>query len=154
MPALNLVKRNFFRDSIQLMRLSEEAKKLPGVVDAVVSMGTDTNKLLLEQLGLLVAEGRNAGDGDMVIALSVAPGSDAAGALDQVQQLLMSPPRSEAEGGDGETFHSIESAIQHLPGANLAVVSLPGSQATGPSMELLKKGINVQLFSDHVSLED
>lgn len=42
-----------FRDSIQLMRLSEDVKKLEGVEDAVVSMGTDTNRRLLQDLGLL-----------------------------------------------------------------------------------------------------
>jgi FdrA protein len=155
LSVLNVVKRNFFRDSIQLMRLSEEAKKVPGVSDAVVSMGTETNKLLLEQLGLLTAEGKGAGEGDMVLALSVAPGSDVGRAMEVVERMVLSPPASSeglAQGAD--TFHSIESAIKNLPGANLAVVSLPGSQAFEPSMELLRRGINVHLFSDHVSVED
>ena len=154
MPVLNVVRRNFFRDSIQLMRLSEDAKRLPGVLDAVVSMGTETNKLLLSQLGLLMAEGRGAGDGDMVIALSVAQGADAEGTLAKVQQMVLSPPRSEAQGEETETYHSVGSALKRLPGTNIAIVSLPGNQAFGPSMELLERGVNVHLFSDHVSLED
>jgi FdrA protein len=154
LSVVNVVRPNFFRDSIQLMRLSEEAKKLPGVLDAVVSMGTETNKLLLEQLGLLMAEGKAAGDGDMVIALSVAQGSDAASTLDKVQQMVLSPPRSEGQGEETETYHSVESALRVLPSANLAIVSLPGNQAFEPSMTLLRKGVNVHLFSDHVSLED
>jgi len=152
LPVLNVVRHNFFRDSIQLMRLTEEAKKLPGVVDAVVSMGTETNKLLLAQLGLLMPEGRGAGDGDMVIALSVAAGSDAGAAMDSVQRMVMSPPRTEGQAKSAETYHSVDSALRALPGANLAIVSLPGWQAFEPAMDLLRRGLNVHLFSDHVSL--
>jgi len=154
LSVLNVVTRNFFRDSIQLMRLSEDAKKLPGVVDAVVSMGTETNKLLLEQLGLLMAEGKAAGDGDMVIALSVAQGADPRSTLEKVQQMVLSPPRTEGQGEEPETYHSVESALRVLPGVNLAIVSLPGSQAFEPSMALLRRGVNVHLFSDHVSIEE
>jgi FdrA protein len=155
MPILNAVKHNFFRDSIQLMRLTEDAKKLPGVVDAVVAMGTDTNKLLLQQLGLIQEEGKAAGDGDLVLAVSVASGSNAEDVMANVERLVMSPPSASAiPGQSAETYYSIESALEHAPGADLAIVSLPGSQAFEPTMELLRNGINVHLFSDHVSRED
>ena len=36
----------------------------------------------------------------------------------------------------------------------MAIVSLPGSQAAGAAEELLKAGVNVHLFSDHVPIED
>jgi len=136
------------------MRLSEEAKKLPGIDDAVVSMGTETNKLLLEQLGLLMPEGRGAGDGDLIIALRVAGRADPGQAMDSVQRLVMSPPHSDDQTGGAETYHSIESAVRALPGVNLAMVSLPGGRAFEPSMELLERGVNVFLFSDHVSIEE
>ena len=155
MPVLNVVKRNFFRDSIQLMRLTEEAKKLPGVADAVVAMGTGTNRLLLQQLGLLETEGKSAGDGDLVLAVSVASGFRAEEVMARVEQMVMSPPSAPLTPGRGvETFYSIDSAVEHLPGTNLAIVSLPGNRAFEPAMELLHKGISVHLFSDHVSRED
>ena len=53
----NVVKRNFHRDSVQLLHLSEEAKKISGVKDATVVMGTTTNKEILEKLDLLTDEG-------------------------------------------------------------------------------------------------
>lgn len=154
MVVLNVVKRNFFRDSIQLMRLTEEAKKLPGVIEVVVSMGTDTNKLLLKQLGLLGTEGNGAGDGDLVLAASVMPGFDGAEVMASVEKMVMSPTSASPPGQTVETFHSIDSAVERLPGANLAIVSLPGAHAFEPTMQLLQRGINVHLFSDHVSLED
>jgi FdrA protein len=155
MPVLNVVKKNFFRDSIQLMRITEDAKKLPGVVDAVVSMGTDTNMLLLKQLGLLASEGEGAHDGDLIVAVKVGQGQDSGKVMESVVQLVMSPGSGAgAPEGASETYYSIDSAVKHLPGANLAIVSLPGNQAFDPTMELLKHGINVHLFSDHVSRDE
>ena len=74
MPVVNLVRKNLFRDSIQLMRLTEEVKKLGGVDDAVVSMGTDTNRRLLKDLGLLGRESSGAGGGGRINAVRVDAG--------------------------------------------------------------------------------
>ncbi len=153
MPVVNVVKRNLFRDSIQLMRLSEEVKKLEGVEDAVVSMGTDTNRRLLRDLGLLAKEAKGAADGDLMIAVRVKAGDDAAEVMARVEQMVMAPPASTG-GARTTVLHSVQSAVERMPDANLAVVSLPGKQAFGPSMELLRSGVNVHLFSDHVSLEE
>ncbi len=149
---INVVKRNIFRDSIQLMRLTEDVKKLEGVDDAVVSMGTDTNRRLLSELGLLASESKGAGDSDMIIAVLVKSGFDGREVMGRVENLVMAPPK--ASGGPRtQVLHSISSALERLPKANLAVVSLPGKQAFEPSMELLRSGVNVHLFSDHVPME-
>jgi len=149
LPVLNVVKRNLFRDSIQLMRLTEDVKKLDGVDDAVVAMGTDTNRRLLQDLGLISKETAAAGDGDLIMAVRVRQGFDGADVMQNVEKLVMAPPA--ASGGQRTTvLHSVSSAIERLGGANLAIVSVPGGQAFEPSMELLRNGINVHLFSDHV----
>jgi len=153
LPVVNVVKRNLFRDSIQLMRLSEDVKKLDGIEDAVVSMGTDTNKRLLRDLGLLAKEARAAADGDVMIAVRVKAGADSAQVIARVEEMVMAPPA--ATGGTRTTvLHSVRSALERMQGANLAVVSLPGKQAFEPSMELLRNGVNVHLFSDHVTIEE
>jgi succinyl-CoA synthetase alpha subunit len=149
---VNVVKRNLFRDSIQLMRLSEDVKKLDGVDDAVVSMGTDTNRRLLKDLGLLGNESRSAGDGDLIIAVRVSGGFNVGDVMARVEQLVMAPP-APSGGTRTKVFHSVESALEAARGANLAIVSLPGKQAFEPTMELLKRRVNVHLFSDHVPLE-
>ncbi len=152
MGVINVVKRNIFRDSIQLMRLTEDVKGLDGVDDAVVSMGTDTNRRLLSELGLLASESKGAGDSDMIIAVRVKSGFDGEEVMGKVENLVMAPPK--ASGGPRtQVLHSISSALERLPRANLAVVSLPGNQAFEPSMELLRSGVNVHLFSDHVPVE-
>ena len=152
MTVVNIVKRNLFRDSIQLMRLSEEVKKLEGVEDAVISMGTDTNRRLLEDLGLLGRESRGAGDGDLIIAVRVGGGSASGEVMGRVEKLVMAPPVS-SSGARTRVLHSVGSAVDAMGGANLAIVSLPGKQAFEPTMELLRNGVNVHLFSDHVPLD-
>jgi succinyl-CoA synthetase alpha subunit len=152
LPVVNVVKRNLFRDSIQLMRLSEDVKKLDGVDDAVVSMGTDTNRRLLQDLGLLGSESRGAEDGDLIIAVRVSGGSDVGEVMGRVEQLVMAPPVSSG-GTRTRVLHSVRSALDAMQGANLAIVSLPGKQAFDPTMELLRNGVNVHLFSDHVPME-
>ena len=152
MPLAEVVLHNLFRDSIQLMRLSEEVKKLDGVGDAVVAMGTETNRHLLQDLGLLGRESRSAGDGDLVIAVRTNEGADEAEVMARVQHLVMSPPAG-AGGQRTTVFHGLRSAMDRIGRANLAIVSVPGWQAFDPTMELLRNGVNVHLFSDHVPLE-
>jgi succinyl-CoA synthetase alpha subunit len=134
------------------MRLSEDVKKLDGVDDAVVSMGTDTNRRLLRDLGLLGNESKSAGDGDLIIAVRIHGGFSANAVMAKVEQLVMTPP-APSGGTRTRVFHSVESAIGAIPDANLAVVSLPGKQAFEPTRELLRNSVNVHLFSDHVPLE-
>jgi FdrA protein len=145
----NVVKANFYKDSLQLMQLSEDAKKLPGVKDAAVVMGTSTNKELLERLGLLVGEGRNASESDMLIAVMSNEEGKLGSVVEQVEELLTRPAAAKAE-----AFSSVDEAIKAMPDANLAVVSIPGEYARDVVKKLLDAGIHVHLFSDHVSHED
>ena len=152
MAVAEVVLRNLFRDSIQLMRLSEDVKKLEGVADAVVAMGTETNRRLLQDLGLLGKESRSAGDGDLIIAVRTREGADASEVMGRVQALVMSPPAG-AKGQRTTVFHRVKTAMDRVGQANLAIVSVPGWQAFEPTMELLRNGVNVHLFSDHVPLD-
>ena len=150
MPVVkNVVKKNLFRDSVQLLQLSEEAKKIEGVINAAVVMGSDLNKKLLEREGILTDEGRAASENDMIIAVKVKDGVDVNKVIEKIEELLTAPAAA------AETYYySIESAIEHLPGANLALVSVPGQYAKEVVIPFLERGIHVHLFSDHVPLED
>ncbi|OYT45395.1 MAG: hypothetical protein B6U85_08750 [Desulfurococcales archaeon ex4484_42] len=143
----NVVKKNFYRDSVQLLHLSEETKKLPGVIDAAIVMGTKLNKELLEKEGLLTNEGRVATENDMIIAVKVAEGVNVDEVISKVESMLTAPAAAEAY------FYSLDSAIETFKDANLAVVSVPGQYARDIVIKLLEKGLHVHLFSDHVPLE-
>src|SRR4029079_3866150 len=53
-----------------------------------------------------------------------------------------------------EPPRSITGAARRLPGANLAVVSVPGAHAAAEAHQALSAGLHVFLFSDGVSLDD
>jgi len=66
----NVVKKHFFRDSVQMMMLSQELKKEEGVIDAAILMGTELNKDTLLRCGLLTNDGEKAEESDTLISLT------------------------------------------------------------------------------------
>ncbi len=145
----NVVKTNYYRDSLQLLHLSEEAKKIEGVRDAAVVMATSTNKEILSKLKLLTSEGLGASPSDLIIAVLADSESAIDHGIHRIEASLTQPPTS-SKG----RFHTIDAALQFMPDANLAIVSIPGEHARRIVTSLLEKGLNVHLFSDHVSQED
>jgi FdrA protein len=144
----NIVKKNLHRDSVQLLHLSEEAKKIDGVRDAAVVMGTSTNKEILQKLGLLTDEGRAASESDMILAVMADSQSLIEKGLQQIEEMILKPPPAK-----GRVFYSVDAALQAVPDANLAVVSIPGEYARQIVLKLLDGGLSVHLFSDHVPPE-
>ncbi len=84
----NVVKPNLYRDSVQLLHLSEEAKRIDGIKDAAVVMGTSTNKQILEKLGLLTEEGRRALENDMILAFKIGSAMLAEVALQHLERIV------------------------------------------------------------------
>lgn len=144
----NVVKKSFRRDSVQLLHLSEEAKKIDGIRDAAVVMATTTNKVILEKLRLLTDDGRAASENDMILAIMADSPPLMEKGLRQIEEMLLRPPSAK-----GRAFYSIDAGLQAVPDANLAVVSIPGEYARDVVLKLLNKGLSVHLFSDHVPPE-
>jgi FdrA protein len=144
----NVVRKNLHRDSVLLLKLSEEAKKIGSIKDAAVVMGTVTNKEVLAKLGLLTEEGKAATDSDMILAVMADSESEIEEGVKQIETMILRPPAAK-----GRSYYSIEGAIEAVPDANLAIVSVPGEFARDVVRKLLERGIHVQLFSDHVSPE-
>jgi len=144
----NIVKKNFHRDSVQLLHLSEEAKKIEGVKDAAIVMGTTTNKEILQKLDLLTEQGRAATENDMILAVMAESQPLIEKSLKQIEEMILKPPAVK-----GRVFYSIDAALQAVPDANLAIVSIPGEHAREVVLTMLDKGLSVHLFSDHVPPE-
>lgn len=70
MVVKSLVRKNEYRDSIQLMRISNEVGGIKDIKAAAVLMATDNNKKILSDAGLLTAEIKKAGPNDLVFAVS------------------------------------------------------------------------------------
>jgi succinyl-CoA synthetase alpha subunit len=142
------VKKNFHRDSVRLLHLSEEAKKIDGIKDAAVVMGTTTNKEILQKLSLLTDEGKAASESDMIFAVMADSQSIIDSAMKQIEEMVLKPPAAK-----GRSFYSVDAALQAVADANLAIVSIPGEHAREVVLKLLNKGLSVHLFSDHVPPE-
>jgi FdrA protein len=150
---MNRVRRAFYLDSVALMRLSRELSGLPGVEEAALMVGTPSNKEILEEAGLLAEDGRQAAAGDVIIALRAADLEAGEAALAEAEALL---GRSAARGQEAAKWRprSLATALEVLPGAGLALVSVPGTFAAAEARKALRRGLHVLLFSDNVPLAE
>ncbi|HPH95547.1 MAG TPA: acyl-CoA synthetase FdrA [Anaerolineaceae bacterium] len=152
MAVKTLIKTSEYHDSVSLMLVARELSKLPGVSDAAVVMGTEANKSILEQAGMLTDEVKAATPNDLVIAVS-APEDAAANALLEAEKLLQ---KKAGPAGEAEAFRpkTVRAAVKSSPAANVAIISVAGRYAADEAWEALRRGLHVLLFSDNVSLED
>ncbi|MBQ10888.1 MAG: hypothetical protein CMJ45_05000 [Planctomyces sp.] len=153
MTVKNHVLKNLYRDSVALMRLSREMEGLENVEQATAIMGTDNNKGLLEQAGLLADTGKLATPNDLIVAFNLTPSGLEETVMASVQERLTAA-RQAIGGGTDYRPRSLDGAIQALPQANLAMISVPGEYAAREAKKALDLGLNVLLFSDNVPLKD
>jgi len=148
---VNEVRAGFYLDSVALMRLSARLGERPAVDEAVLMVGTDSNRGIMHDAGLLTAVGRAAGPNDLVIAIRARDEAAARDALAAASEALASG----LSAGAGEAFRprSLEGALDALPGANLVLISTPGEFAVRETRAALARSLNVMLFSDNVPLE-
>ena len=144
----NLVEKNRYLDSVALMRVSRRLSALPGVEAAAAMIGTPANKALMRDAGLLDVAGEGAGLNDLVIAVR---GADPQRALDAAVEFLAEKP---AVPSAFTHARSLKGALQALPQANLALVSVPGAFAAHEARAALERGLNVLVFSDNVPIEE
>lgn len=146
------IRRGAYYDSVVLMQLQRALAALPDVLEAGVVMGTDANKEILAQSGLVAPEVQAAGADDLVIVIKGTTAEAAHNALLQVNALLTQ--RRAAEVDAEYRPKTLESASQLLPAARWVLVSVPGRYAAGVAQDALQLGKNVFLYSDNVKLED
>jgi succinyl-CoA synthetase alpha subunit len=152
MTVKTLIKTSEYHDSVSLMLVARELSKLEGIKDAAVVMGTEANKSILTDSGLLTEEAKAASPNDLVIALAASSDSVADEAL-QKAEVLLKQKASSAQTGEFRP-KTIRGAVSTDPAANVAVISVAGRYATDEAWEALSHGLHVLLFSDNVSLED
>lgn len=152
---INLVKlhirQNTYYDSVSLMLISKELKKLDGVNEALVGMGTDLNKEISQNIGLSSPELAALTGNDFFVAVDCVAESQMEAVLAKVEELLNQKKQSAAS-----DYHpaTLDSALKMQQDINMAVVSVPGAHAAGVVRQCLEKDINVLLFSDNVTIEE
>jgi len=149
---LNEVRRGFYLDSVALMRISRTIAALPGVEEAGLMIGTPANKEILREARVLGDIGAQAGAGDLVIALRAGDAAAAEAAMAEARRQLDRPRRA-ATGAAAWQPRTLRRAVQQMPDANLALISVPGDFAAAEARKALRRGLNVMIFSDNVPLE-
>jgi len=145
------VRKNQYQDSVRLMQISRQASALPGVAKVLALLGTDSNKKVLADLGLMDATVAAATANDLVICVEAETDEASQAALAEVDARLTSVSTAETA---KEKPKSLEEAATRLPGANFAMISLPGQFAKLDVTAALEQELNVMLFSDNISLAD
>lgn len=150
---VNEIRRGFYLDSVALMRLSGEIAGLPGVEEAALMMGSSANQAILRDSGMLESGAIDAGANDLVIAIR-AHGQTAA--RDALAQALKGLEQPRAAAGEARSWRprSIRAAVDLMPSANLALIAVPGEFAAAEARKAMRRGLNVMMFSDNVSLEE
>jgi FdrA protein len=149
----NIIIENTYLDSIILMSISDQLKQLEEVNEVSIAMGTDANKEILKNIGLLVSEGKEAKSGDLIIALQVKNERHLKKAFEKAQELIAKRV-SRTERKERILPKSYEAALKLMPSANLVMISLPGQYAADAAIEALESGRHVMIFSDNVPLEE
>ena len=153
MPIAATVRKNFYQDSVALMRISQGVAGRAGLARVSLLMGTPANKDILGQAGLLAPELDGATPTDLMILVE-GDGDALAPALEAIA--------AELKGGDAKAPadaielapRSIAMGLERLAGATLAQVSVPGPYAAAEALKALKRGLHVFLFSDNVPLAE
>jgi len=147
------VRRGAYYDSVSLMQVSKAVREAPGVSAGLVAMATDLNVDLLAAMAFTVAEA--VGPNDLLVAIRAA--DDAAieagrSALADALAGFKAAGSSAGGFGDAPPPRTIGTALARS-GANLALISVPGTNAFVDAMDAVASGASVVLFSDNVSVE-
>lgn len=149
----SLIKPSSYFDSVTLMQLQKDLAAMEGVTEAGAVMGTQANKELLAQSGLLTPEAEQARPDDLIIAVAGTDPSLLETALQRAEQLLVKRPTSSGT-EEGYRPKTIAAALGMMPEANLALISVPGRFAASVAHQALDHNLHVFLFSDNVDIAD
>jgi len=150
MPVGVVIRNNQYYDSLFLMGVNKRLSGIKGVQNTAVLMGSEKNKQLLADIGILDTRIDSAQPNDLIVAV-IAESSqvveDVLGKLDEVLDRM-------AEVTTVSVLHTFEEGLSQKPGANLAVISIPGEYASHEARKALESGLNVFLFSSNVPIEE
>jgi len=150
-----MIKSNFYRDSLQLMKISDKVRRISsGIIEASVIMATSTNKGILIRLGFPPSVIQEATESDIIIAVRAQDQESLDLAIHKANEMLESPEKISAGNEEKSRLTDLDSALNMMPDANLVLLSIPGEHVKDISLKLIERGIHQQIFSDHVPIED
>ncbi|SIS04342.1 Succinyl-CoA synthetase, alpha subunit [Peribacillus simplex] len=147
-----LIKPNTYFDSVSLMSLSTKANQVEGVEQAVIAMGTEMNKEVMRNVGLMTSEVEEAKTSDLIIVVKATTDEACENAFANIEDLFTK--KNSSKGKSEVIYSTIPSATKNIPESNLAVIAVNGAYAPREARKALENNLHVMLFSDNVSIED
>ncbi|MCZ6556037.1 MAG: hypothetical protein O6759_07965, partial [Candidatus Dadabacteria bacterium] len=151
MAIVSIIKKNHYQDSMKLMQISQKLGALEGVRQASAIMATKANLLMLKEAELIEEIPESTGANDLIVAVQAKSAKIGNEAILKLDSLLMP---SDLGTTSSVKYKSLEEAASALPGANVAVVSVPGEYAKLEVAKAITKGLHTFLFSDNLSIEE
>ncbi len=153
MVVKHLIRKQTYFDSVTLMLIGSQVKKLEGIENTVVGMCTDYNVDSLKRLNMYVSEFDSLTPNDLIICISAKDEETATMGIEEVEKRLSAKKTATAGSGElGPTTQ--EKASERMPDANVTLISIPGEYAALEAEKSLLAGRHVMLFSDNVSIEE
>lgn len=135
------------------MLLTNSIATMEGLNKVQIMMATPANKDIFKDAGLHTAELEAAESNDMAIVVDTDSADMMDTVLEKVEQYLNDQSISNKKQGF-ETARTWDKAMDALPDANVAMISVPGEYAADEADKALDRGLHVFMFSDNVSVED
>src|SRR3989304_5886073 len=133
-----VIRKNEYYDSVFLLRVAQRLSAQKGILQVAALMGTEKNKVLLEEIDVRDPGISEATPSDLIIAVK----ADSHEALAFVIENL-DPWLNPVQGLGGTwAIRTLEEAAAAQSRSNLVVSSVPGSYAAREARKALEHGLN------------
>ena len=146
-----VVKKGSYHDSVVLMLLTNHISAMQGVNKVSIMMATPANKDIFKQSGLDTEELLAAGANDMVVVADI----DNENTMNIIENEIDAYfKKQNTQNQQTESVKSWDKALEKMPNADMAVISIAGAYAALEANRALDESMNVFMFSDNVTIED
>ena len=140
-------------DSVLLLAATRSMREANGVTWATAVMATPANLNALAIEGFADPALNDSTAADLVLVIRASTQDQADAALQEGDDALFGARASSGEQAV-VTFRTIAKAALALPGADVAIISVPGPFAALEAHKAISAGLHVLLFSDNVTVEE
>lgn len=149
-----VIRRDAYFDSVFLMSISAELKRVPGVQAGQAVLCTPANLDLLQAQGFDLSKQGDLGPTDLAVTLRASIEGPLDLAEKRFAELLSGKTVGGVAKGGGARAVGLTGGLHAQENSNLVVLSVPGEYAAYEALRALRAGLHVMLFSDNVSVED
>lgn len=146
--------RDTYVDSVVQLAGTRAMRQVEGVEWAAAAMATPANLETLQGEGFDLASLSGAAANDLFLAVRAGSAAAADDAREAAEAAMFGPRGGAAADAGERPPRTLAEALARAPGANVAVISVPGDYAALEAHKALSAGLDVLLFSDNVPVRE